>query len=317
MQKIVCLLEINEEEKAAFREAAGENEIVFINSGKREFVSSVSGELFADADVIIGQPKRSELKYAKKLKWLQARASGVDNYLEPGKVGEDVIITSATGAYGVSVAEQVFAQMLGIMKRLPQYRDNQRAALWRDQGDALSPEGMNILIFGTGDLGSTFARYCKAFGAHTIGIRRDPSRPADGIDEMHGMDEADELLKSADVVCSLLPHSDDMVGYFSYERFMSMKQNAVFLNAGRGPVVDTMGLYRALEEGHLFGAGIDTVDPEPLPQEHPLWKQPRLSITPHTAGGDHLDSTLSKVTAIALDNLKHYLAGEPLINRKR
>ena len=90
MQKIVCLLEINEEEKAAFREAAGENEIVFINSGKREFVSSVSGELFADADVIIGQPKRSELKYAKKLKWLQARASGVDNYLEPGKVGDDV-----------------------------------------------------------------------------------------------------------------------------------------------------------------------------------------------------------------------------------
>lgn len=316
MHDIIVLLELNEEETAAFREAAGDNKITFYNN-KKEFTSSLDGEYFKDADIILGQPRPSALKQAKKLKWLQTRSSGVDKYTAPGVLGDSVMLTSATGAYGVAVAEHAFAMMLSVMKSFPQYRDNQRASLWRDEGNVMSPEGLDILICGTGDLGTTFARYCKAFGAHTVGVRRDKTKPADGIDEMHGMDEIDELIRKADVVCSMLPHSDDMISFFNYERFMSMKKNAIFINVGRGPIVDGMGLYRALEEGQLFGAALDTLNPEPFPKEHPLWNQKRVFITPHVAGGDHLDSTVRKVNAIALENLKAYLAGKPLRNRKR
>ncbi|MDO4960801.1 MAG: D-2-hydroxyacid dehydrogenase [Eubacteriales bacterium] len=317
MYNILVLMKINEETKAAFREAAGDNKITFVNYGINDPVPAEVSELLKDADIVIGQPEAGALKAAENIKWLQSRFSGVDNYLAPGVLGDDVIITSATGAYGQSVAEHIFAMMLGIMKKLPFYRDNQMNSLWNDEGAGMSPEGKKVLIIGTGDLGSNFAVFCKAFGAHTIGVRRDPSKGAEGIDEMHGMDEIDELIKTADVVVTLLPHSEEMKGFFNYERFMSMKKDAIFINAGRGPIVDSDGLNRALSEGQLFGAALDTTAPEPLPADHPLWKQPRAIITPHVAGGDHIENTIIKVSNIAIRNLKAYLAGEPMINRKR
>ena len=72
-----------------------------------------------------------------------------------------------------------------------------------------------------------------------------------------------------------------------------------------------------LADGRLWGAGLDVTDPEPLPPEHPLWRQPRALITPHTAGGNHLADTERRIARIALDNLRRYLAGEPLVNRVR
>ncbi len=316
MQKILVLLELTDEERRAFEDAAAGNEIIF-NNNKEEFISSLESEAFEDVDVVLGQPKPHVLKTAKKLKWLQTRTSGVDNYLKLGVLPDGVMLTSATGAYGQSVSEHMFAMMLGIMKQFPQYRDNQNASLWRDEGVTLSPDGARVLVVGTGDLGSSFAKLCKNMGSYTVGIRRDKTKPAAGIDEMHGFDELDNELGRADVICSMLPHSDDMIGFFNYDRFMAMKKDAIFLNAGRGPIVDCDGLCRALSEGWLFGAGLDTLSPEPFPKEHPLWRQKRVFITPHTAGGDHIPITVRRVNEIALSNLKAYLAGEPLKNRMR
>ena len=314
--KIIVLLELTDAEREAFKAAAGDNEIVFSND-KSEYVSSLESDFYTGADVILGLPRPDVLKDIPSLKWLQARSSGVDIYLADGVLPDGVILTSATGAYGQSVGEHVFAMMLGIMKRLPQYRDNQEARIWNDEGAVLSPCGARVLVAGTGDLGSSFAKLCRSVGSYTVGIRRDKTKPAEGIDEMHGFDEIDEEIRKADVICSMLPHSDDMVGFFNYERFMSMKKNAVFLNAGRGKIVDCDGLCRALSEGQLFGAGLDTLPEEPFPADHPLWKQKRAFITPHVAGGDHMSSTNRIVNEIALNNLKAYLAGEPLRNRIR
>ena len=94
-----------------------------------------------------------------------------------------------------------------------------------------------------------------------------------------------------------------------------MKPDAILLYAGRGTAIDCEALARALEEGHLFGAGLDVTEPEPLPAGHPLWQQPRALITPHVAGGNSLAITADKIAAIALDNLKRYLAGDPVKNR--
>ncbi len=314
--KIVVLLELTDAERDAFKSAAGDNEIVF-NNDKHEYISSLGSEFFTDADIIIGQPRPHVLKTATRLKWLQSRSSGVDIYLKEGVLPEGVILTSATGAYGQAVSEHVFAMMLGIMKLFPLYRDNQNACLWRDEGATLSPDGARVLVVGTGDLGSSFAKLCKGMGSYTVGIRRDKTKPAEGIDEMHGFEDIDAELPKADVVCSMLPHSDDMIGFFNYERFKSMKKEAIFLNAGRGPIVDCDGLCRALSEGWLFGAGLDTLPTEPFPKDDPLWRQKRVFITPHTAGGDHIPSTNRQVNAIALDNLKAYLGGKPMRNRMK
>ena len=318
-QKIVCMLRLTEAEKELYREAAGENEIIFTKDSSKEYknIIPVDEELIKDADVLMGWLPSDLVPKAKKLKWLQAQSSGVDNFTAPGVLPEGAMLSSATGAYGMAVAEHMFGMMLAIMKNMHTYRDLQAQCRWEDVGPVLSPKGLDILIMGTGDLGSQFALYCKAFGAHTIGVRRDPSKGAEGIDEMHGMDELDELVKKADVVCSLLPHLDSMVRYFDYDRLMSMKKDAIFLNGGRGSICDNEALAKVLSEGHLWGAGLDTTESEPMPSDHVLWKEKKAFITPHVAGGDHLDDTLRKVAAIGLENLKHYMAGEPLKNRKR
>ncbi len=316
MQKIVCMLRLTDAEKAEYVKAAGENEIIFTKNSKYENIMPVDEALVCDADVIMGWIPPALLPAAKNLKWLQAQSSGVDNYMAPGLLKEGAMLTSATGAYGLSVAEHTFAMMLGIMKNLPAYRDLQTAHKWEDVGPVKTPRGATVLILGTGDLGSTFAGFCKAFGAHTVGVRRDPSKPAAGIDEMHAMEELDRLIPEADVVCSLLPHLEEYVHFFNYDRLKSMKKDAIFLNAGRGSICDNEALDRVLKEGHLWGAGIDTPEQEPMPEDAVLWGQKRAFVTPHIAGGDHLDDTLRKVAAIGLENLKHYLAGEPLRNRK-
>ncbi len=313
MQKFLVLLDLTDQEKEKFLSLAGENELLF--SDPETLKKNIGdGSSLKDVDVIIGLPDPSLLKYAENLKWLQSESAGVDFYQAPGVLKKETVLTSAVGAYGQTVAEHLFAQMLSIMKRLPAYRDNQNALLWRDAGPAKTPDGAEVLILGPGDIGSRFAKYCKAFGAHTIGARRNASKAAEGIDEMHSFDEVDELLKTADVVCCILPHSAELVNFFNYDRFMKMKKDAIFLNAGRGTIVDAMGLYRALEEGQLFGVGLDTLNPEPFPSDHPLWTNKRVEITPHSAGGHHLDVTMRRIAEIALYNLEAYLNGTPMKN---
>ena len=112
-----------------------------------------------------------------------------------------------------------------------------------------------------------------------------------------------------------LPQAPETAGLFGRARLLRMKEDAILLNGGRGSVVDCAALAEVLEAGHLWGAGLDVTDPEPLPPDHPLWAQPRALITPHAAGGNHLADTERRVAAIALDNLGRYLRGEPLRNR--
>ena len=100
-------------------------------------------------------------------------------------------------------------------------------------------------------------------------------------------------------------------------RLEIMKSTAVLINAGRGDAVDCMALARALDENDIFGAGLDVTEPEPLPEDHPLWSQPRCLLTPHVAGGAHLASNVDKILEICLDNLHRFMDGRSLRNRMR
>lgn len=241
----------------------------------------------------------------------------MDAYTAPGVLPEGVLLTCSTGVYGHSVSKHLFAMLLALMKRLPQYRDQQRQAQWRDLGQARSLLDAEVLMVGTGDLGTSFARLCRALGAHTTGVRRDPARPAQGIQRIYGLSELDELLPRADVVALALPQSPKTVGLFGRERLLRLKEDAILLNGGRGSAVDCAALAEVLESGRLWGgrtgrdrsgapaAGAPPLAPAPGPDH------------PHTAGGDHLPDTARRIAAIALDNLRRYLRGKPLRNQVR
>ena len=307
MELILNLLALKEKQREAFLRAAEGYEQIFAPGGVLEDGRPVSQSLYRRAAVILGNPTAADLAACENLRLLQTRSAGTEQYQKPGVLPEGATLLNASGAYGHSVSEHMFAMLLSLMKRLPAYRDRQRGGIWSDLGPVKTLAGAQVLCVGTGDLGSSFARLCKALGARTAVIRRNAAKPAGGIDEMYPMDRLDGLLPRSDVVALMLPHTADTVRLMDRRRLLLMKRDAILLNGGRGTAVDCAALAKVLEDGHLWGACLDVTDPEPLPAEHPLWTQERAVLTPHTAGGDHLADTADRIAAIALEHLASFL----------
>ena len=226
-----------------------------------------------------------QLKTFPNLKWVQSWNAGVDPYLAPGVLPRGVRLTSAVGAYGPAVSEHMLAMLLAIYKRLPAYRDQQRAHIWADLGPVGSLAGKTVLVGGAGDIGRHFARLVRALGAQrVIGLRRSAGCPVEGFDEIYGLGALDGLLPQADVVALALPHTPETAGLMSKARLLAMRPGAVLLNAGRGSAVDCTALAEVLCSGRLLGAGLDVTDPEPLPPGHPLWEAPASSSPPTPPG---------------------------------
>lgn len=274
---------------------------------------SVTTEQLSPAEVIIGNPKVSMMPACRALRWLQTGSAGVDGYLSV--VPHGILFTNVTGAFGHAISEHMLACWLMLYKKLHLYRDNQPQGLWRDHGQVRSVKGSTVLAIGMGDIGGRFAQAAKALGCYVIGVRRTPSEPPPYADEIHTSSAIDSLLPRADVVALSLPNTPETTGMFHAGRLALMKPGAILLNVGRGNAVDSAALCAALESGKLGGAALDVTDPEPLPPDHPLWRQPNVLITPHISGAFHLEETRDNMLSICLENIRRYRAGEPLRNQ--
>ena len=266
------------------------------------------------AQVILGNVPAAMLHGSPALEWLQTNSAGVEAYIQPGVLAGDTLLTNATGAYGLAIAEHMLGMLLELFKKLELYRDAQKSGAWQSQGAVKAVYGSTVLVLGMGDIGGEFAARCKALGAKVIGVRRSPRPCPEYADEVHLLEDLDSLLPQADVVAITLPGTDATRGLMSRERLAKMKEGAVLLNVGRGFIVDTEALCDALERGHLSGAGVDVTDPEPLPPTHRLWNFPTAVVTPHISGFYHLRETHERIVGIFLENLRHFQAGEPLRN---
>ena len=266
------------------------------------------------AQVILGNVPAAMLHGSPALEWLQTNSAGVEAYIRPGVLAGDTLLTNATGAYGLAIAEHMLGMLLELFKKLELYRDAQKSGAWQSQGAVKAVYGSTVLVLGMGDIGGEFAARCKALGAKVIGVRRSPRPCPEYADEVHLLEDLDSLLPHADVVAITLPGTDATRGLMSRERLAKMKEGAVLLNVGRGFIVDTEALCDALERGHLSGAGVDVTDPEPLPPTHRLWNIPTAVVTPHISGFYHLRDTHERIVGIFLENLRHFQAGEPLRN---
>lgn len=318
METILHLLPLTAEQQDAFRAAAPEDEHLFLPTHDRRGAADIPADWRARTTILMGYVPPADLKRFPRLKWVQSWNAGVDPYLVPGVLPQGVVLTCAAGAYGPAVAEHMLAMLLAVYKRLPGYRDRQHRHTWEDLGPVQSLHGKTVLVGGTGDIGSSFARLCRALGAaRVLGLHRS-DRPAEGFDGAFPLSALDGLLPQADVVALVLPHTAETAGLMDRRRLLSLRPDAVLLNAGRGTAVDCAALAEVLSSGRLLGAALDVTDPEPLPPDHPLWDAPRVLITPHTAGGyDHMDLTLSNLSALFLDNLRRWRQGQPLHGRMK
>jgi len=310
-EHILNMLPLKEEEKALFEALAPDATHVYAR--RRE----VSPEVAEKATVILGWIRPECLPYAKNLKWFQAMWAGTNEYEGPGILPEGAMMTNSSGSNSRSVAEHMLAMLLSLCRCLPVYRDHQRAHNWTDEGPMRTILGSTVLIVGTGHIGSDFARMCRDLGAYTVGVRRTVKGSVDGFDEVHALSELDELLPQADVVAMAIPHADANVHLMDEHRFALMKDDAIFLNAGRGSTVDEQALADVMQAGKLWGAGLDVTEVEPLPKDSPLWDIPNLLLSPHIAGGMRLEISRKGCIDIALENLRRYINGEELLNRVR
>lgn len=273
-------------------------------------VKTVTEEQVRKADIIIGNVSTDMLKEADCLQWIQLNSAGADGYCKPGILKDGVILTNATGAYGLAISEYMVGMSFMLQNKLYQYYRNQMGHQWKDMGKVTSVCGSTTLVIGLGDIGGEYAARMKALGSYTIGVKRTVGEKPEYLDELYTTDQLDELLPRADFVSLSLPNTPSTVHLMDERRLRLMKPGAFLLNVGRGSAIDTDGLCKVLEEGHLGGCGVDVTDPEPLPADHPLWDAPRMVITPHISGNYHLQETFERIVRIAGRNLEKFLAGQ-------
>jgi len=236
------------------------------------------------------------------LRVVQVNSAGVD-WIAPS-VPEGVALCSARGTRDASVAEWVVGAILDSYKGLARFRRQQEQAQWKP----LMPRelaGSKALIVGYGSIGRAVEDRLGSFGVEVTGVA---SRQRG---DTHGVDAIDELLPDADIVIVLLPATPETVGLIEKRRLASLKTGALFVNAGRGSVVDMDALCAELESGRLEAA-LDVTDPEPLPPESPLWSLPNVLVTPHVAGDS--PAADQRVYELVGDQIRRHLDGQPLLN---
>jgi len=236
------------------------------------------------------------------LRVIQTLSAGVD-WLLP-VVPPQVIVCDAAGARDVAVAEWVLAVILSAQKMLPEMRDDQREHRWEWRRSA-ELAGSTAMILGYGSIAAAVERCLSPFGVELIRVAR---HARVGV---HSVDELGSLLPRADVVVVLLPLTPATTGLLDARALSSLAPGALLVNAARGPIVDTQALLELLRKGRIRAA-LDVTDPEPLPQEHPLWDAPGLLITPHFAG----DTLPAERRAFELvgDQVRRFARQEPLAN---
>ena len=264
------------------------------------------------AHIIVGEPRNEEFEYCENLEFMHSPSSGVNYYLDGGKFPKGAYFSCMTGGYGNVLAEHLLALVLSLCRRLPEYHDQQKEHIWKLRRYDKQLEDCTVLILGAGDIGNTVAKWMRPMVERIIGVRRVARDYPDFYDKMVTMEQLDGVLPEADIIVCALPHTKQTIHLLNEERMRKMKRDAVLVNGGRGSLIDQEALCRLLDEGWFWGVGLEVTSPEPLPEEHPLWDQPRVIITPHAAGNSFApDSPLvKKIWKFIIPNLCRFLRGE-------
>lgn len=222
------------------------------------------------------------------IEFVQHCFTGVNQMIDAGIITENTIPwCNAAGAFAKPVAESA----LGLL--LSQAHHHKRFALeatWdgareidESQAWLYSPNGhapKRVAIFGAGGIGQELISLLKPFGVHITAVNRS-GRAVEGADETHPLADATSVWSEADFIVLIMPLTEETNGLVDAAKFKAMKSSAILVNVGRGKLVNTDDLVEALRTGEIAGAGLEVMDPEPLPDGHPLWELKNCTMTPH------------------------------------
>lgn len=276
-----------------------------INRSGTELCSSVEAE-----GLVVGfgaKPRdlHEALERSTKISWVQLPSAGIEAFSSSLALRPEISWTSAKGAYARPVAEHALALTLALLRDLPQ---RAKATSWGTPS-GISLHGLNVVVVGAGGVAVEIIRLLKMFDVNITVIRRLPT-PVQGADRTLGVNELPAILPRTDVLilaAALTPETRKLIDAHA---FSLMKTSAVLVNIGRGALIDTNALCTVLASNGIAGAALDVTDPEPLPDGHLLWGEPRCLITPHTA--DTMEMIRPLYAARVESNVQSFLEGLPL-----
>lgn len=269
------------------------------------------------SQAVIGFCNSTVLNKADRLHWVQVFFAGVENCVSLPGMQAGIVLTNGQRLSSPTIADHTIALTYALVRSIDTFHSNQAAGDWnRSASNSLRGfgelPGRTMLVVGLGGIGTQVAQRAHALGMRVLATRGSRREGPDFVEYVGLSDEAIKLATEADVVVNAAPLTDSTRGMFNQSFFKAMKPSAYFISVGRGQSTVTADLLSALEKGEIAGAGLDVTDPEPLPQDHPLWTTPRVIITPHVAASSA--ETRQRVQALVTENLRRYVAGEPLLS---
>lgn len=273
--------------------------------------------LLGEVEVLLTYHAGFALAAAPRLRWVQLAGDGIDYLRGRPIMGSEIMLTNAR-IFAAPIAEYAIAMMVALSRMLPKaHREFQVERRWPHDHWAeyagLDLDGRTLAIIGHGSIGQHLARIARAMNMQVIGTRRSVSAPAweDGV-EVFPPEALQAVLARADFVVVCLPLTPETEAAIGERELRQMKRTAYLIAVGRGRVIDEAALLRCLREGWIAGAALDVFAERPLPPDSPFFDLPNVILTPHMSGisAGYYD----RMTDLFCDNLRRYLAGDPLAN---
>lgn len=244
-----------------------------------------------------------------KLKYIQTTSVGIDHLPLDIVLKNNIKVANNRGGYSVPISEWIVMYILQIYKNSFKLYDQQKQKKWKVNTIATELTDKKIGFIGTGTISTEAAKRLKAFGVEIWGVNTN-GRDTAYFDKCFSNKEMDEVFSKCDVIISAMPSTKETIGMINKSKFDIMKQGSVFINIGRGDLVNQTDLENCIDK--FRGVALDVFEQEPLPSESKLWECENVIITPHNSWLS--DKNKQRNLEMIYNNLKNYIEGKPLNN---
>lgn len=278
-----------------------------------QFFSSIETVVdLSEAEVLVTYGEdltKAILEQAVKLKWIMVISAGVDEMPLAWIDARNILVTNARGIHKHPMSEYAMAMLLGHYREMFTFYEQQKQHKWHQKVKTKEINHRKMTIVGAGAIGEELARLAQAFYIETTAVTKSGGKRKN-FDHSVTLSQIEDVLEDSDFVVSILPSTEETRPFYQPHHFKRMKSSALFLNMGRGDVVESDVLIKALDNGHISHAILDVAPFEPLPEEHPFWMHKKITLTPHISGKS--SQYLPRAIEIFENNLSQYLIDRTL-----
>jgi phosphoglycerate dehydrogenase-like enzyme len=286
-----------------------------------------------ELEVLFSNQLPEDLGRVPKLRWLHTASAGLDSVIAQDPWSRGITVTNGSGVHAVHMGEYVMGAVLLWSERLEARLAHHAAGRWDRETAATTLPGRRLrgrtaVVVGYGSLGREVGRLLHAFGVRIIAVKADPTTLADRgwrepgtgdpegalPERFEGPADLRAVVAEADIVVLTLPATPRTTHIVDAGVLGAMRRASLLVNVGRGALIDQAALIEALAADRGLTAVLDVTDPEPLPDDSPLWRLPGVLVTPHISALGEIAMLWHTHALLCAENLRRYVAREPLVN---